>query len=128
MADSAQANWNAVREIYGSGDKTVPMEGRERSCLLHWTQCMHRATHQFIKLELRDEHKRLCTQYKHSKTDDEAHTRYLAIRSWWSISGAAMESEIPLLDVWLAWWHFRYRQWGGYMNLVSSNMYLLLLF
>jgi hypothetical protein len=87
---------------------------------------MHRATNQFIKLELRDEHKRLCTQYKDSITDDEAHTRYLAIRSWWFTSGAAMESEIPLLDAWLAWWHFRYRQWGGYMNLVSLHVYLLL--
>jgi len=25
MADSAQANWNDVHEIYGTGDKTVPM-------------------------------------------------------------------------------------------------------
>jgi hypothetical protein len=35
MADSAQANWNAVRIVYGSGDPKVPMENRERTCLLH---------------------------------------------------------------------------------------------
>lgn len=35
MADSAQANWGAVRLVYGSGDKDVPIEGKERSCLLH---------------------------------------------------------------------------------------------
>ena len=37
MADSAQANWNAVRIVYGGGDLTVPMEERERTCLFHWT-------------------------------------------------------------------------------------------
>ena len=26
MADSAQANWNAVRIVYRGGDPTVPME------------------------------------------------------------------------------------------------------
>jgi hypothetical protein len=30
MADSAQANWNAVRIVYGSGDPKVPIDGRER--------------------------------------------------------------------------------------------------
>jgi hypothetical protein len=35
MADSAQANWNAVRIVYGSGDPKVPMENRERNCLFH---------------------------------------------------------------------------------------------
>jgi hypothetical protein len=24
------------------------------------------------------------------------------------------------LDLWLAFWHFRYRQWGGFMELVSG--------
>jgi hypothetical protein len=32
MADSAQAIWNDVRIVYGSGDPKVPMEGRERTC------------------------------------------------------------------------------------------------
>ena len=35
MVDSAQANWNAVRKVYGSGDPGVGMEGRERTCLFH---------------------------------------------------------------------------------------------
>jgi hypothetical protein len=29
MADSAQANWNAVQIVYGNGDAKVPMENRE---------------------------------------------------------------------------------------------------
>jgi hypothetical protein len=37
MVDSAQANWNAVRIVYGSGDPKVPIENRECTCLLHWT-------------------------------------------------------------------------------------------
>lgn len=40
MADNAQANWNAVRILYGNGNKEDPMEDRERSCLFHWTQNM----------------------------------------------------------------------------------------
>ena len=35
MADSAHANFNAVHEIFGSGDKTIPMKGKERSCQFH---------------------------------------------------------------------------------------------
>ena len=32
MADSAQANFNAVREVFGSGQKIELMLGRERTC------------------------------------------------------------------------------------------------
>ena len=32
MVDSAQTNFNVVREIYGSNDKTVPMAGKEHTC------------------------------------------------------------------------------------------------
>jgi hypothetical protein len=44
MADSAQANWNAVRIVYGSSDPKVPMENREHTCLLHWTTSLKRHT------------------------------------------------------------------------------------
>ena len=53
----------------------------------------------------------------------EAETKYLAIRAWWLSSGAASEQGLPRLELWLAFWHFRYRQWGGFMELVS--LYLL---
>ena len=29
MADSAQANFNAIRKIFGSGDRSIPIEGKE---------------------------------------------------------------------------------------------------
>jgi hypothetical protein len=35
MVDSAQANWNVLRVIYGSGDATIPMKDQERTCLFH---------------------------------------------------------------------------------------------
>jgi hypothetical protein len=35
MADNAQTNWNAVMKIYGRGDPSLPMMGRERICFFH---------------------------------------------------------------------------------------------
>ena len=32
MIDSGQANFNVVQEVFGSGDKSEPMLGRERTC------------------------------------------------------------------------------------------------
>jgi hypothetical protein len=81
MADSAQANWNAIRIVYGSGDPKVPMENREHTCLLHWTTLLNRHTQKHIKPDMQDQHNCLCKQYKESKTMDEAESRYLAIRA-----------------------------------------------
>jgi hypothetical protein len=44
MADSVQANWNAVRVIYGSGDATIPMKNQERTCLFYWIQSLEKHT------------------------------------------------------------------------------------
>jgi hypothetical protein len=121
MADSAHANWNAVQIVYGSGNPKVPMENRERTCLLHWTTLLNRYTHKHIKPDMQDQHNLLCKQYKDSKTMDEAESRYLAIRAWWLSSGAASEDAIRDLNLWLAFWHFQYRQWGGYMQMVSPS-------
>jgi hypothetical protein len=35
MANSVQANWNAIRVLYGSGDATIPMKDRERTCFFY---------------------------------------------------------------------------------------------
>ena len=91
MADSVQANWNAVRIIYGSGDKAVPMENQEKRCLFHWTQSLEKHTKADIRLDLQSQHRQLCKQYKDAKTSAEAESRYLAIRSWWLSSGATTE-------------------------------------
>ena len=35
MCNSAQANFNAMRVLFGSGDPKVPIENRERTCLFY---------------------------------------------------------------------------------------------
>ena len=35
MANSAQANWNAIRVIYNSGDATIPIKDQEKMCLFY---------------------------------------------------------------------------------------------
>ena len=109
MADSAMANWNAVRIVYGSGSANVEMVNRERTCLLHWSTFLHKHTQKYIKEPFQHQHITLCKQYKDSENMDQAEVRYLAIRSWWLSSGAAVEEALHHLDHWLAFWHFRYR-------------------
>jgi hypothetical protein len=121
MADSAQANWNAVRIMYGSGDPKTPMKDRERTCLFHWTQSLEKHTKADIRPDLQAQHRLLCKQYKNAKSLEEAEMKYLAIRSWWLSSGATTNEGLVRLDLWLAFWHFRYRQWGGFMELVSNS-------
>jgi hypothetical protein len=118
MADSAQGNWNAVRVIYGSGDATIPMKDQERTCLFHWAQSLEKHTKADIRADLQHQHRQLCRQYKNAASADESETRYLAIRAWWLSSGATTEQGLSRLELWLAFWHFRYRQWGGFMQLV----------
>ena len=119
MADSAGANWNAVRKIYGSGDPQTKMPDCERTCLLHWTTSMNHHTDNHIKNEFQEQHRLLCKQYKDSKMSAEAEVRYLAIRAWWQSCGAVDDAALKQLDQWLAFWHYRYRQWGESMQMVS---------
>jgi hypothetical protein len=60
MADSAQANWNAIRVIYESGDVAIPMKDQERTCLFYWTQLLEKHTKADIWTDLQDEHQLLC--------------------------------------------------------------------
>ena len=128
MADSAQANWNAVRIVYGSGDPKVPIEGRERTCYFHWTQSLEKHTKQYVKHNLQDQHKHLCLQYRNAQSMDEAEARYLAIKARWMSSNCTSDDCFRHLDLWLAFWHFRYRQWGDFMELVCTILFSLLFF
>ena len=128
MADSAMANWNAVCIVYDSGSANVKMENRERTCLLHWSTSLHRHTQKYIKEALQHQHITLCKQYKDSKSMDQAEVRYLAIRSWWLSSGAVVEEALHHLDHWLAFWHFRYHQWGGFMDMVCDCLLCIIQF
>jgi hypothetical protein len=52
MADSSQANWNAIRIVYGSGDASIPMLNKERTCLFHWVQSLEKHTKANIRAYL----------------------------------------------------------------------------
>jgi len=120
MADSAQANWNAMRIVYGLGEIGILMENQERTCLFHWTQSMENHTKSDIQADLQDQYKLLCKQYKNAISPAESEDRYLAIKAWWLSSGAPTKGGLRSLELWLSFWHFRYRQWGGFMQLVSN--------
>ena len=68
MADIAQANWNAVRIIYSLGDVNIPIEDRDRICLFHWTQSLKKLTKANIRLNIQEQHCRLCKQYINVET------------------------------------------------------------
>jgi hypothetical protein len=121
MADSAGANWHAVRKVYGNGNVNDKMEGRERTCLFHWTKCLERVTIAHIKPEYQEQMRSLCKQWKDTKTQEEAEDMYNVIRGWWQ-SGGCVTSDAALraLNDWMVFWHYRYRQWGGAMQLVSN--------
>ena len=119
MADSAQANWNVVRIVYGGGDPTVPMEEWERTCLFHWTQSLEKHTKADIRGDLQEQHRQLCKQYRTASSMEDAEVRYFAIKAWWLSSGATTIEGLQRLELWLSFWHFRWRQWGGFMKSVS---------
>jgi hypothetical protein len=40
----------------------------------------------------------------------------------WLSSIAANDDGVQQLDDWLGFWHFRYRQWGGFFDLGISQL------
>ena len=60
MVDSAMVNWNAVHIVYGSGSAHEVMENRERTCLLHWSDSLHKHIQKHIKQSLQQQHIALC--------------------------------------------------------------------
>ena len=74
MADNAQANWIAVRMIYGDGDPTLPMVARERICFFHWSASLDKVIQKYIKPSLMFQHKQIRKNYKDDKTMDDAET------------------------------------------------------
>ena len=76
MANSAQANWNVIRIVYGSGDPKVPIDDCGRTCFFHWIQLLEKYTKQFILHDLQDQHSHLCLQYCNAHIMEEAEMRY----------------------------------------------------
>ena len=57
MANSTQANRNAIRVIYSSGDATIPIKDQEKICLFHSTQSLEKHTIADICADLQDQHR-----------------------------------------------------------------------
>jgi hypothetical protein len=74
MVDSAQANWNAVRVIYGNGDATIPMKDQERTCFFYWAQFLEKHTKADIRADLQHQHQQFCRQYKNAVSASESKT------------------------------------------------------
>ena len=109
MADSAQANWNAVRIVYGGGDPTVPMEELERTCLFHWRQSLEKHTKADIRGDLQEQHRQLCKQYRTASSMEDAEVCYFAIKTWWLSSRVTTIEGLQRPELWLSFWHFHWR-------------------
>jgi hypothetical protein len=64
----------------------------------------------YIPEELWEQHKKMCHQYRTARTMDEAESMYHGLRAWWVSAGAVTERALNKLELWLAFWHYRYRQ------------------
>jgi hypothetical protein len=99
LRDNPEANWNAIRVIYGSGDATIPLKDQERTCLFHWAQSLEKHTKADIRADLQYHYRQLCRQYKNAASASESKTRYLAIRAWWLSSGATSKEGLSRLEL-----------------------------
>ena len=105
------------------------MENRERTCLFHWTQSLEKHTKADIRDDLQEQHRVLCKQYKNASSMEDAEVWYFAIKAWWLSVRATTTEGLHRLELWLSFWHFRWRQWSGFMKSVRPcilNLRLLL--
>ena len=79
MADSAGANWHAVRKVYGTRDPYEPREDKECTCLFHWIKCLQQKTSRHILPGFQDQHIAMCKGWKNAKTQEEAEAQYNVI-------------------------------------------------
>jgi 5'(3')-deoxyribonucleotidase len=94
MADSAQANWNVIKIVYGYGDPSIRMVDIECTYLFHWTQSFDRRTKKLMKPELQNQHNILCHQYKNAKSLRKANNIYVAIHCWWLSSEVTSKESV----------------------------------
>ena len=121
MADSAQANFNVVRKMFGSRDSSIPMEEKERTYQFHWSMVLDRHTRQLIKPELQARHIELCNDYRKCRNKADADLAMALIKAWWFSSGACSECALKELLSWLDFWHFCYDQWGSHISEVWAT-------
>ena len=116
MSDEAGANWLAIRTVYNGGPQNV-LEGRERSCLFHWKQSLHKYTKKLIISNKQQEHISMCEAWRNGTTMHEANVCAKRIKEWWNDNVSI--DNIILLQRWFKWWETRISHWGGTLSTVS---------
>lgn len=119
MSDEAGANWNAIRTVFNGGPDNI-MEGRERSCLFHWEQSLHKYVKKWIPQHLTSQHIDMCEEWRACKTIVLASQKALSIQKWWR-QHLSTES-ITRVSRWFKWWEQRISHWGGIGTDVSTFM------
>lgn len=121
MADEAGANWIAIRTVYNGGPNNV-LEGRERSCLFHWQQSLHKHAKKLIPKEHVNTHIEMCETWRNCQNTIEARVQATKIRDWWG-KGVVPIENMRALNNWLKWWEDRILHWGN-QHLIVRLFYL----
>ena len=77
---------------------------------------MLKYTDKHIAENMREHYVKMCHQYRTAQTLAEAESLYHGLRAWWVSAVAMTEKTLSKLELWLAFWHFRYRQCSGFMT------------
>lgn len=83
-----------VKTIYVNSDQSLPIVGRERTCLFHWLASLDKVMQNHIKASLQFQYKQLWKDSKYATTIDKVKIKYHVIRSWWLSSNATIEEGI----------------------------------
>jgi hypothetical protein len=89
---------------------------------MDWTGSLERHTLEHVQPNCQELHKKLCKDYKEAKTAWASKELYHCLGDMWLSSIAANDDGVQQLDDWLGFWHFRYRQWGGFFDLGISQL------
>jgi hypothetical protein len=133
-SETSKASWRIVHRptgmpsILSMAVVTQRSPSRTKGALAskHWTILLQHHKQKHIKPDMQHQDTCLYKQYMDSKT--MAESRYLAIWTWWLYSGVASKDAICKLYLSLAFWHFQYCQWDGFIQIVSppSLVYVVL--
>lgn len=125
MADEAVQNWKAVRTVFNGGPDNI-MEGKERTCLWHWEDNLHRHAVRCIPSQDQEEFKLRCRQWKNSPSVVAAEAQLKSLCAWLH-AGHAISKYIHMLETWIVWWHARIHHWGEHIlkAMEENDQYLV---
>lgn len=100
IVSNAHANWIATRKVYGDGNVLIPLEGRERTCIFHWSANLDKKTQKHIWPPIQHQHMQFIKDYRDAKHMEEVNIKYQVIHSWWLLFGATTEDGMYILAKW----------------------------